>query len=91
MNIAAIYDVLPAHPEDIDGWDDVRQIIQNCYQMQTFDTSLPQGWYDRFTKVMGINPFGRFVWGYPEGSLFGEPLPLTQEAADWLVEFEKTL
>lgn len=66
------------------------QAASRIYTGITFDTALPQGW------VNDAYPFEVvpcFVWGYPAGSLFGIPLPLTKAADKWLRtrdRFERT-
>ena len=49
------------------------------YPTTVFDTALPQEWVNRVTKE-GFDPRSTVVWGYPKGSIFGLPLPLTAEA-----------
>lgn len=50
----------------------------------TFDTALPQDWVNHITK-MGFDPRGQVVWSYPKGTVFGLPMPLTQEARTALI------
>ena len=53
--------------------------------IRVYDTALMQSWVDHvwnYTKeVTGKNiyPTG-FVWGYDDSTIFGEPIPLTEEA-----------
>jgi hypothetical protein len=48
---------------------------------RVFDYALPQTWVDLVHEQTGIWPqtLG-FVWGYPERSTWGLPVPLTPEA-----------
>jgi len=39
----------------------------------TFDTALPQDWWNLADQRTGMNPAGHVVWSYPPGSLFGYP------------------
>jgi hypothetical protein len=50
------------------------------YPNTTFDTALPQQWVNRCMDL-GFDPRPCFVWGYPAGTVMGQPLPLTAEAA----------
>lgn len=53
------------------------ELAQRRYPGITFDCALPQGWVDEMSaKVENI--IGHFVWLYPEGSLFGQPAPVTE-------------
>jgi hypothetical protein len=59
----------------------VGQIAEELYRGVTYDTALPQTWVDTMQN-RGFDPRGVVVWGYPEGNtLYGQPLPLTVEAA----------
>ena len=49
-----------------------------------FDTALPQDWVN-LTTARGFDPRGQVVWAYPRGTLFGLPMPLTQEARSALI------
>ena len=49
----------------------------------TCDTALPQDWVNRAT-IDGFDVRPHFVWGYPDGSILGLPLPITQTGANWL-------
>lgn len=56
---------------------------------KSFDTALPQDWYDRFRQLMHEVP-RRFVWSYdPPDTLFGQAYPLDDEADATLIEFER--
>lgn len=56
----------------------------------TFDTTLPQGWVDDVTD-RGFDPRGQVVWAYPQGTIFGLPMPLTEEAKTALIELNERL
>lgn len=56
---------------------------------KTFDTALPQDWFDRFQQLMKEPPRD-VVWSYdPPTTLFGLAYPLTDEAETKVLEFEK--
>jgi len=55
-------------------------LAAELYPSMTYDTALPQPWVDRMAD-RGVDVRGRFVWGYPKGTLAGFPFPLTLEAA----------
>lgn len=46
--------------------------------IKTFDTALPQGWWDRFYQETGENPCGHFVWSYDKATWLGAPEPVTE-------------
>ena len=56
-----------------------QQVAKQVYGLQTFDTALPQPWFDSCV-VGGFNPYGVVVWCYDDDSIFGAPFPLTIEA-----------
>lgn len=56
----------------------------------TFDTTLPQGWVDDVTD-RGFDPRGQVVWAYPQGTIFGLPMPLTEEARKALIGLNERL
>ena len=45
--------------------------MQRTYPAFTYDTALPQDWYDEATNLTGINPSGHIVWAYEDGAVFG--------------------
>ena len=49
----------------------------------TFDYSVPQDYFDHVCESIRDLPepynVARFVWVYPNGSLFGKPFPVTDE------------
>ena len=51
---------------------------------QTYDTALPQDWVDAVRHNFHVNPVGMFVWWYPQGSVMGQPFPLTDYAIELL-------
>ena len=55
------------------------ELAKLVYPDTTYDTALPQDWVNAVTK-QGFDPRPVVVWGYPKGSIFGMPLPLTVEA-----------
>ena len=52
----------------------------------TYDTALPQPFFDRVSESVEWHPWSGFVWGYPEGMMSGLPLALNDMALDWCVE-----
>ncbi len=58
----------------------VTELAHQIYPALVFDTALPIDWVKQCTE-RGFNPVGSVVWGYPLRSLWGQPYPLTQEAA----------
>ena len=50
----------------------------------TYDCALPQPWVDAARDVDGFDVRPHFVWGYPPGSVFGRPLPLSDEGKAYL-------
>jgi len=50
--------------------------MQRTYPAFTYDTALPQDWYDEATNLTGINPSGHIVWAYEDGSIFGTAYPV---------------
>jgi hypothetical protein len=52
------------------------EAAQRLYPGLIFDTTLPQWWVDSYTEI-DVRP--HFVWGYPERSIFGYPVPITEE------------
>ena len=56
--------------------------------LRSYDTALPQDWVNDFTKVTGVNPYGRFVWSYDGAGIFGTPVALDEEAKKLLRAFE---
>lgn len=56
------------------------------------DYAVPQDWADDFKRLTGIYPGNCFVWFYPndgESGIFGYPYPLTIEAKELLVRFNR--
>ena len=42
--------------------------------LRSYDTALPQAWWDEANNRTGINPVGHVVWSYdPPHGLFGAP------------------
>jgi hypothetical protein len=51
----------------------------------TYDTALPQAFWEQTQKKMGENPILHFVWVYPrERSLFGTACPISKEGCLFL-------
>lgn len=57
----------------------VTELANQLYPATTFDTALPIDWV-RACCARGFDPTGSVVWGYPQGFILGQPLPLTLEA-----------
>lgn len=66
------------------SWTTKGDLIDLLNPQVTFDTALPQDWVNHITK-MGFDPRGQVVWAYPRGTLFGLPMPLTEEARTALI------
>ena len=49
-----------------------------------FDTALPQDWVNHIIS-QGFDPRGQVVWAYPKGTVWGLPMPLTEEARSALI------
>jgi hypothetical protein len=67
--------------------DNVDDLAKRHYPGMTYDPALPQQWVDYVTAKTGKSPAHwptKCVFGYPEGFLFGTPLPLTTEAQELL-------
>ena len=65
----------------------VDKLADLLYPGVTYDTALPQPWVNDCSRNKNFDPRGMVVWGYPKGcSVFGDPLPLTLEAQDFLAE-----
>ena len=61
---------------------------ERMYPGVTFDCALPQDWVNEAESSQGFDVRPHFVWGYPEGSCFGMPLPLSTEGVTFLLESE---
>ena len=64
----------------------VTELANQLYPATTFDTALPIHWV-RACRARGFEPVGAVVWGYPQGFILGQPLPLTLEAMLRLARF----
>jgi len=58
----------------------VSQAAERMYPGVTFDTALPQPWVNEMADL-DMDVRGNVVWGYPENSTFGFPLPVTTDGA----------
>ncbi len=47
--------------------------------LKTYDTAIPQDWFDVAIKVSGLNPQGHVVWSYDRLHIWGGPEALTIE------------
>jgi len=45
----------------------------------TYDCALPQHWVDEMQHNHGFDVRPHFVWGYPERSLWGGPVAITEQ------------
>lgn len=52
----------------------------------TYDTALPQGWLDQWKGDEYDYVRTHTVWAYPEGDIFGFPMPLTRQAFDMIAK-----
>jgi hypothetical protein len=48
----------------------------------TFDCALPQDWLNQFPGDQYDTVRSGTIWAYPQGSIFGIPVPITEQAAD---------
>ena len=58
---------------------DLRDEWENENPGSRADAALPLAWTDKVQDETGQFPFG-FVWGYLSDSIFGNPVPLTDDA-----------
>ena len=65
-------------------WTTKGDLIARVAPQVTYDVALPQGWVNHITD-RGFDPRGQVVWSYPKGTVFGLPMPLTQEARSALI------
>ena len=72
----------------------VESLAEDIYPNTTYDTALPHEWVMQIRTFTGGDPDrdptrwpARCVFGYPKGSIFGRPLPLTREAEELLEQF----
>ena len=70
-------EALPSFFSFQENW--VQNVVNEFYQGVPYDTALPQGFFDECLRLTGFSPFGRMVWGYPPGLLYGMPLPIKLE------------
>ena len=77
MKILPTLSQLPAGTTKGDLIDQVRPQVP-------FDPTLPQVWVNHTTKL-GFDPRGQVVWAYPQGTVWGLPMPLTEEARSALI------
>lgn len=71
-------------------WTTKGDLIARVAPQVTFDTALPQGWVDEVTSK-GFDPRGQVVWAYPQGTIWGLPMPLTVEARTALIGLNERL
>lgn len=56
----------------------------------TYDTALPQDWVNAVHAATGVHMWSIAVWTYPKnGSIFGEPVALTPEAAEAIEKYNR--
>jgi hypothetical protein len=70
-------EALPSFFSFQENW--IQNVVNEFYRGVTYDTALPQGFFDECLRLTGFSPFGRMVWGYPPGVLYGLPLPIKLE------------
>lgn len=58
---------------------DLAESDEALQALETFDYAIPIGWVDDVKAKTGEYP-EHFVWAYRQGSIWGEPWPLTPEA-----------
>ena len=72
--------------------DNVDDLARRLYPGLTYDSALPLDWVRTILALTGDSPADwptKCIWGYPEGSLLGTPLPLTIEAQELLDSLDK--
>lgn len=65
----------------------LKERAERIYGDMTFDYALPKRWLCHFAETVGVEKWKaskQFVWIYPEGSIAGEPGPLSVEACSML-------
>lgn len=62
----------------------VRQAAERMYPGLTYDTSVPQSWFDDVMDATDESPFCQVVWLYPENSTFGFPAAVTAKGSEIL-------
>jgi hypothetical protein len=72
-------------------WEEPDWLFEACNVVEclqatntTFDTALPQEFYDMVYDTLRDHPWCHFVWAYPAGVLCGCPCPKTHKAKAWL-------
>lgn len=70
-------EALPSFFSFKENW--VQNVVNEVYRGVTYDTALPQRFFDECLRLTGFSPFGRMVWGYPPDARFGLPLPIKLE------------
>ena len=65
-------------------WTTKGDLIDLLNPQVTFDTALPQDWVNHIIS-QGFDPRGQVVWAYPKGTVWGLPMPLTEEARSALI------
>lgn len=54
-------------------------------QLTSYDTSLPQAWFDNCLKITGLSPHSNIVWCYDKPStIFGRPISINH-IGDWIL------
>lgn len=64
-----------------------KELAERLYGSLTFDYAIPQDWVNSVARELDIpsnQVANQFVWIYPDGSVFGQAGPLTEEAVDLL-------
>lgn len=64
----------------------VSEAAERMWPNIAFDGALPQEWVNAAREEDRFDVRGNFVWGYPDGSVIGFPLPITHEGASYLYE-----
>ena len=65
-------------------WTTKGDLIDLLNPQVPYDVALPQDWVNHITD-RGFDPRGQVVWSYPKGTVFGLPMPLTEEARSALI------
>ena len=66
-------------------------LYEDRYEGHCFNYSIPQQWADWVVEKLGVTyrDVYQFVWYYSPESVYGEPLPLTENARQILIQLNE--
>ena len=76
--------------KNMPGWFTRADLLMLIEPQVPYDTALPQDWVNEVTSK-GFDPRGQVVWAYPQGTVWGLPMPLTVEARTALIILNERL